>query len=72
MPAPERRGYIHHAALQERLFEFPLEYSAGGILHRVDIRDKSTRVRLPITGKPADLLPDPNVNVLADFEVSGQ
>lgn len=61
---------IDFTQTQDHLFEFPLEYSADGILHHVDIHDKNTRVRLPLPEKPAKLVPDPNVNVLASFEIS--
>lgn len=53
-----------------QLFEFPLEYSTDGALHSTAIKDKTTRVRLPLPEKPASLLLDPNVNTLADFEIT--
>ena len=51
-------------------FEFPLEYAIDGVLHRLDIREVSTQVHLPYTEMPVNLVPDPNVNILASFEVS--
>jgi aminopeptidase N len=54
---------------QDTLFTFPLEYTVDGILHRIDIKDKTTRVHLPLPAKPENLTLDPNVNLLADFEV---
>jgi len=53
---------------QEHLFDFPLEYATDGVLHSVDIHDKTTHVELPLPEKPAHLVPDPNVNLLASFE----
>ena len=55
---------------QDALFEFPLEYTVDGTLHRVDIKDKTTLVQLPLPAKPEKLIPDPNANVLASFEGS--
>jgi aminopeptidase N len=56
---------------QNNLFEFPLEYNIDGAPYHADIRDKTTHIELPVASKPATFLPDPNVNVLADFEVTG-
>ena len=52
------------------VFEFPLEYAVDGVLHRVEIQDANFQVRLPLPEKPVTLVPDPNVNLLASFEVS--
>ena len=51
----------------EQLFEFPLEYSTDGVVHNVNIKDKTTTVRLPLSKKPASIVLDPNANVLASF-----
>jgi aminopeptidase N len=53
-------------------FQFPLEYAIDGTIHHVDIRDTETHVELPLPEKPNTLTPDPNVNLLADFEVTTQ
>ena len=52
-------------------FQFPLEYAIDGALHHVDINDDHTHVELPLPEKPNTLTPDPNVNLLADFDVTG-
>ena len=52
-------------------FKFPLEYAIDGNLHTVDIEGRNTHVELPFPEKPVDLTPDPNVNLLADFEIQG-
>jgi len=52
-------------------FTFPLEYAIDGTLHHVDIRSEQTHVDLPLPERPTTLTPDPNVNLLADFDVSG-
>jgi aminopeptidase N len=59
---------IDFTQTQEHLFDFPLEYATDGVLHSVDIHDKTTHVELPLSEKPAHLVPDPNVNLLASFE----
>ncbi|GGB17184.1 M1 family metallopeptidase [Puia dinghuensis] len=51
------------------LFTFPLEYSLDGVLQHIDIHDKTTHVEIPFPEKPASLIPDPNTNLLATFEV---
>jgi aminopeptidase N len=53
-------------------FKFPLEYMIDGALHHVDINDDHTHVELPLPEKPNTLTPDPNVNLLADFDVTTQ
>lgn len=52
-------------------YEFPLEYTVDGALHTVELHEGSTRVQLPFADKPATVIPDPNVNMLATFEVKG-
>lgn len=51
-------------------FSFPLEYSIDGTPHQVELSDNPVRLRLPFPEKPATLIPDPNVNLLASFEVN--
>jgi aminopeptidase N len=55
---------------QDQLFEFPLEYSADGNLYHVDISNKTTHLELPLPEPPKHITPDPNVNLLADFEIA--
>jgi aminopeptidase N len=61
---------IDFTQTQEQPFEFSLEYSTDAALHHIDIRDKTTHVELPLPEKPTRFTPDPNVNVLASFEVT--
>jgi aminopeptidase N len=61
---------IDFTQTQDQLFEFPLEYSTDGTLQHVDINDKTTHVELPLPEKPVHFTPDPNVNLLATFEVT--
>jgi aminopeptidase N len=60
---------IDFTQTQDQLFDFSLEYSIDGSLYRIDIHDKTTHVELPLPEPPKHLIPDPNVNVLASFEV---
>ena len=55
---------------QDDLFGFPLEYSIDGVLYTADIAEKNTRIQVPLTTALISFLPDPNINLLADFEVS--
>jgi aminopeptidase N len=65
----DRQLTITFTQTGDALFEFPLEYTVDGILHHLDIKDKTTRVQLPLPQKPEKLVPDPNVNVMASFEI---
>jgi aminopeptidase N len=50
-------------------FEFPLEYAVDRVLYRMDMHGGNSQVRLPLPEKPVSVVLDPNVNLLADFEV---
>ena len=54
------------------LFIFPLDINLDGITQHLDISHKTTRVEIPFLEKPTSLIPDPDSNLLADFEVVGQ
>ena len=54
---------------QSTLFNFPLEVNVQGWLHVINIRDKNTVVQFPAREKPS-IAVDPNVNLLASFEVT--
>lgn len=56
---------------QSRLYEFPLEYSLDGTPHTVLVKDRTTTVRIPVTARPSVVRMDPDINLLADFVVSG-
>jgi aminopeptidase N len=67
--ADKKAAIIDFTQIQDQLFDLPLEYSIDGSLYHIDIRDKTTHVELPIPELPKHLTPDPNVNLLASFEV---
>ncbi|HLI94251.1 MAG TPA: M1 family metallopeptidase [Puia sp.] len=56
---------------QQQLFDFPFEYSVDGGLYHADVRGKVTHVEQPLPAPPARFIPDPNVNLLASFKISG-
>jgi len=66
------KGVVEFNIIQNQsiLFEFPLEVSIDKQLHTINIKDKSTDVEFPVTGKPSVVSVDPDVNLLAGFEVT--
>jgi len=54
------------------LFSLPLDYTIDGTPYHVDLSGPVSHVRLPMAQKPATLIPDPNTDLLADFEVTEQ
>ncbi len=56
---------------QDLSYQFPLELSIDGQLHTINITNKNTVSRFKVKAKPAKVKMDPNVNLLASFEVSG-
>ncbi|HWZ04590.1 MAG TPA: M1 family aminopeptidase [Mucilaginibacter sp.] len=54
---------------QSTLFEFPLEISIDGQSKILDIKNKAVTAVFPVTEKPKAIIADPNVNLLAGFEV---
>jgi len=61
---------IDFTQTQDQLFEFPLEYTINGSLYHIEIHDKTTHAEIPFSEPPKHVIPDPNVNALADFEIS--
>jgi aminopeptidase N len=53
--------------LQPANFEFPLELSIDGKPYIVEVNGQKNQVRIPFSAEPKTIIPDPNVNVLADF-----
>lgn len=52
------------------LYTFPLELSLDGVVQHLDISHKTTHVEIPFVEKPTSLTPDPDANLLADFEIT--
>jgi aminopeptidase N len=70
---PDKKAVIIDFIQQgDQLFNFPLEYTLDGSPQHIDIHDKTTHVEILFPEKPATLVADPDANVLADFEITGQ
>ena len=50
-------------------FDFPLEVSISGKINKVSIKTKTTNLSIPVKTRPTSIAVDPNVNLLAAFEV---
>jgi len=59
--------YITSTQLQPILYTFPLDLSIDGALHTMEITAKTNQARIPLVAEPTTIVPDPNINVLADF-----
>jgi aminopeptidase N len=66
----KKAAVIDFIQTKDRAFDFTLEYAIDGNLYHIDIHDKNTHIDLPLPEPPKHLTPDPNVNLLASFEVS--
>ena len=55
---------------QSNLYELPLEIAINGHKQTIPIKDKITAFVIPAGEKPATIIPDPDVNVLASFIVT--
>ena len=55
----------------DHVFHFPLELSFDGVIQHIDISHKTTHTEIPFVERPTTITPDPNTNLLADFEVIG-
>jgi aminopeptidase N len=54
---------------QENPYEFTLESTIDKKLYKIEVKEKKTTSDIPITAKPISVTFDPNVNLLAGFEV---
>jgi len=57
---------------QGNLFVFSLQYAIDGQIYSVDVKERETNVSIPLSAKPASVIMDPDVNLLATFEVDAQ
>jgi aminopeptidase N len=53
---------------QEFPFAFPLQFVVDNKIHTFDIKNKITHFKFSVTSKPTQVIIDPNVNLLAQFE----
>jgi aminopeptidase N len=54
---------------QDALYEFPLEISIDGQLHSILVNNKIVTTPITVKTKPQNIVADPNVNLLATFNV---
>jgi aminopeptidase N len=67
---PDKKAVlIDFTQTNTHLFHFPLDFSLDGVTQHVDILHKTTLLEIPLVVKPTSLIPDPDANLLADFEV---
>ncbi|MBN9384672.1 MAG: M1 family metallopeptidase [Chitinophagaceae bacterium] len=59
--------FITSTQLQPIPYAFSLELSIDGALHTMEITAKTNQVRIPLVAEPTTIIPDPDVNLLADF-----
>ena len=57
------------AQKQATLFDFPLEISVGGKVHTLMVKNRTTTLLIPSKIKPSAISVDPNVNLLAAFDI---
>jgi len=62
--------FITTTQLQPIPFEFPMELSIDGKLHTIQLTAKTNQVRIPLVAEPSTIIPDPNVDLLADFQTT--
>jgi hypothetical protein len=56
--------------LQKDLYQFPLELQPGTeTIKKLSIKDRETRITIPVTGKPTTVTADPGVNLLFEGSV---
>jgi len=68
--ADKKRVELTIEQKQKSLYDVPVELSIGGEKHTVQIKDKITTVQFPAATKPASIITDPDVNLLATFTVT--
>jgi aminopeptidase N len=67
--ATKKSAEITVTQKQSVVFDFPLEVSVGGKVHTLSVKNKVTSLVIPLKGKPSSIVVDPNVNLLAGFDV---
>ncbi|MDN3581873.1 M1 family metallopeptidase [Mucilaginibacter flavus] len=57
---------------QSYVYDFPLEVDIDGQLYTVNVKGKTATAQIPVKAKPQTITIDPNVNLLATFEVAAK
>jgi len=68
----QKQAVLTFVQKQDGLFDFPLEYKIDGKLYKLNISQRETTVKIDLAAKPVDIVLDPDVNLLAGFEVVAQ
>jgi aminopeptidase N len=55
---------------QNSLYDMPLDLSIAGQKHTVNVKDKTTTIQFAVATKPAAIVTDPDINILASFTVT--
>lgn len=59
---------IEVGQVQKDLFEFTLECLINKKLHRINVKNRTTSIAIPVNTDPNDITFDPNVNLLVSIE----
>jgi aminopeptidase N len=70
--ATAKTAHFTFVQKQATLFNFPIEFTVDGQRYNVDINSRETSFTAPSAAHPVNVVIDPNVNLLADFEVTAQ
>jgi aminopeptidase N len=54
---------------QDNVYVFPLEITIAGQLHTITVNGKAATAQIAVKAKPETIVADPNVNLLATFNV---
>jgi aminopeptidase N len=68
--AAEKAVSIEIGQIQTEPYESTVEFLIGNEIHEVEVKNKFTTVQIPVTGVPSSVIVDPNMNLLATFEIS--
>jgi aminopeptidase N len=66
---PDKKTALIDITQNSGLFTFPLEYAIDGTRYHTEIQNPHTRIMLPVPAKPTTFIPDPDVDLLADFTI---
>lgn len=65
--ATKKRIKINIAQLQDNPYQFTLEYAVNKKLYKMEVKNKITSIEIPVATQQAEVIFDPNVNLLAEF-----
>lgn len=68
--APSSSVLFNITQKQAAPFQFSLEVSVDGVIRTIPVKKKNTNISFPVKEKPAVITIDPDVNLLAGFELA--